>query len=489
MKRRLLDMILAMRPPRALVVGDVMLDRYVDGGVVRISPEAPTQVMDITCEREVLGGAANVAANVAALGGKAALVGVVGADGEAERVRALLKKWGIPASGLVKDPSRPTTVKTRFVSLRQQMLRVDREDRRDVSAAVAEAMLARVEKALPGAGGVIISDYGKGALPPRLLKKIFALARKAGKPALVDPKGDGYERYKGATIITPNKSEAAAATGMRIETEADYDKAARRLFGVTGAESLFITRGAEGMTVFKPGGERTHLPAEAREVFDVTGAGDTVIAAIGVMLFSGHGLEDAARVANAAAGVEVGHVGAWAVTREEVLETLRHDGGGGKGKDMTRAQAAAFARKLRAQGRKVVFTNGCFDLLHAGHIKLLQSARALGGALIVGLNTDESIRRLKGAHRPVLGEEDRVDILSALHCVDAVVLFGEDTPSRLIEAVRPDILVKGGDYTPEAVVGRGVVEKAGGRVEIIPVAPGRSTTGIIEKILKKYAGE
>ena len=483
MKRRLLDILLAMRSPKILVVGDVILDRYVSGDIERISPESPAQVLDVTSEAEVLGGAGNVAANVAMMGGVVWMVGVVGRDDAASGVRAQLKKWGIRGGGLVVDESRPTTMKTRFMSLRQQMLRVDRESREDVSDAVADRMLAGVEKVVDRCDGVIVSDYGKGALTPAFLKKLFSVCRRHGKKVIVDPKGSDYRRYRGATVITPNRKEAAIASGIDIRSEADYRRAAKRIIGMTKVKSLVITRGAEGMSVFDSEGSGVHLPAEALEVFDVTGAGDTVIAAIGVMLFSGNGLEDAARVANVAAAVEVGHVGAWAVTKEEIIGRLRADGHG-EGKAMSLSQLRSFARKLRAQKRKIVFTNGCFDLMHAGHVTLLRRARSLGDALVVGLNTDDSVRRLKGSGRPVLGEDDRLQILSALDCVDAIALFDEDTPIRLIEAVRPDILVKGGDYTLDRVVGRDIVERNKGRVEIIPLSPGKSTTRIIEKILE-----
>lgn len=485
MRQRLYELYKSTRPRPVLVVGDIILDRYMDGSVDRISPEAPVQVFEVGVECESLGGAANVAVNVAAMGARARLVGVVGKDGSGATVRAELKKWNVPSSGVVTDPSRPTSRKTRLIALRQQMIRIDREKRHDVSGAVLEALAKRMEKAIGKCSGVIVSDYGKGALPKGFLRKIFAAARKAGIPVITDPKGRDYSRYKGTTLITPNRNEAAAATGVEINTEKDYAEAARRIFEVTGAKHVVITRGAEGMSVFDGGGaEGTRFPAEALEVFDVSGAGDTVVAALGTTYFTGAALEDAARIANVAAAIEVGHLGACAVTREEILLSLGKEGPGG-GKAMSRDEAAHYAAVLKARGKKVVFTNGCFDLLHAGHVKILKEARAMGDALFVGINTDRSIRRLKGDDRPLLDENDRLEILSALDCVDAVTLFGEDTPLELIKRIKPDVLVKGSDYAKSEVVGREVVEKHGGRVELAALVKGKSTSALIESILKK----
>jgi D-beta-D-heptose 7-phosphate kinase/D-beta-D-heptose 1-phosphate adenosyltransferase len=485
LNQRLVEMLVSMRPPTVLVVGDVILDVYERGVIERISPEAPAQVLEVTQEERFLGGAANVAANVAALGANVRLVGLVGRDEGAKTLRELLRKRGIPASGLVTDPSRPTTTKTRFMAMRQQMLRVDRERRDEADGPVAAKLLANVEKYLSECDGVIISDYGKGALTKQLLASIMSLAKKSGKMAIVDPKGRDYAKYAGATLITPNRKEAALAADVEIRGEADYHKAAAELFRITGAKNVLITRGDEGMTVFHRGGRSAHLPAEALEVFDVTGAGDTVIAALGVILFSGHSLEDAAKVANAAAAIEVGHLGVRAVTKDEVLARLAPVSGG-SAKNMTRKDAAMFAGNMKKQGKTVVFTNGCFDIIHAGHVEYLARAKSLGDALIVGLNTDSSVRRLKGAGRPVTEQDDRARVLSALSSVDAVALFNEETPLNLIKEVKPDILVKGGDYTRDTVVGADIVESYGGRVQIIPLVKGKSTTGIISEIKKRH---
>ncbi len=486
MRSKLSHILTNIKPVSILVVGDVILDRYVRGVVDRISPESPAQVLDVTNEEELLGGAANVAANVAALGGRAMLSGVVGRDDSADTIKSLLGKWSIDHKGLVTDSKRPTTIKTRFMALRQQMLRVDRELCVDIPESVQKRLLQAIEKNIKRCDGVIISDYGKGALSIETLQHIFDSSRKAGKKVIVDPKGTDYSRYKGASLITPNRKEASLASGIAIETESDYTEAAKRLFRLTNAEDVMITRGAEGMTVFHANGEKLHLPAEALEVFDVSGAGDTVTAAIALIMFSGAGLETAARIANIAASIEVGHVGAKAVTKEEVLYKLDADEAS-VAKHMNRRQVTAFAKKLKAEGKSVVFTNGCFDILHAGHVDYLQKARAKGDALVVGLNSDKSVRRLKGKGRPITGEKDRLKVLEALSCIDAVTIFDEATPLQLIKKVAPDILVKGGDYLPERVVGKDLVEKEGGEVVIIPLLPGISTTTIIERIERSMA--
>jgi len=369
------------------------------------------------------------------------------------------------------------------------MLRLDREKRGEAPKAAVEKMIRGIRDALPSCAGVIVSDYGKGALPRPLLAELFGLCRKAGKIAVVDPKGRDYSKYKGAWAITPNKKEAEAASGVEVHTEGDYQKAADRLFKITGAHSVVITRGPEGMSIFdKRGKNGLHLPAEALEVFDVTGAGDTVAAALGALVCSGFALEDAARVANVAAAIEVGHSGAYAVSREAVLEKLAGEKPA-NGKLMTARDAAKWAAGMRAIGKKVVFTNGCFDLLHAGHIRILRKAASFGDKLVVGLNSDSSIRGLKGTGRPLLHEVDRLEIMGAIDCVDVIVLFSEPTPIKLIAAIKPDVLAKGADYAVSQVVGRDVVEKNGGRVELIKLVEGKSTSNIIKTILERHGGK
>ena len=484
MNGRLSGIVEGKKSPAIVVVGDIILDRYVRGKIERISPESPAQVLDVTEEEEMLGGAANVAANVVAMGGKATLVGVVGDDDAAKTIRHLLKKQKINAEGLVSDRERPTTRKTRLMALNQQMLRVDRERRHAIKGQVAKKLVEKVEKLVAKADGVIISDYGKGALPGSVIKKIIGAANKRKIKVIVDPKGTAYKKYAGVSLITPNKKEAAKATDITIKTESDFAKAAKILFRETKADNILITRGGEGMSLFYKNGKSLLLPAEALEVFDVSGAGDTVTAAVAVFHFGGASLEDSARIANVAASIEVTHVGAKAVDKDEILASLK-PANHTADKILTKKEAAQLAASLRAEGKTVVFTNGCFDILHAGHITYLEKARALGDELIIGLNTDSSVKKLgKGDGRPVTGEKERAKVLAALSCVSAVTLFGEETPLKLIEAVKPDILVKGGDYLPQNVVGAGVVEKRGGKVMIMPLVKGRSTTAIIGRIKK-----
>lgn len=484
MRERLYNLLESAPGGKALVIGDVILDCYLTGGVERISPEAPVQIIDVKNETFKLGGAANVAANTKALGWQPLLIGAVGRDSDAGEVRKLLAQEGISAGSIVADPTRPTTRKTRIIAMRQQMLRLDREKKDDISKAAAEKIISKAKSKIKTCKGVIISDYGKGALPTGLLAELIALCRKNGKICVVDPKGKDYSKYRGAHVITPNKKEAEAASGVEISDEKDFKAAAKKLFKITGAASVVITRGPEGMSIFeKPGSKGLRLPAEALEVFDVTGAGDTVAATLGTMLFSGFSLEDAVRVANVAASIEVGHAGVYAVSKKETLGRLEGERPA-NGKLMSGAEAGKWASGLRAQGKKVVFTNGCFDLLHAGHVRLLRKAASFGDRLIVGINSDSSIRRLKGPSRPLLHEIDRLEILGAIDCVSAVVLFSEQTPRKLISQVLPDVLVKGSDYAISEVVGREVVEKNGGRVELVKLAEGKSTSNIIDKILK-----
>ena len=484
MNSRLSGIVAGKKSPMIVVVGDIILDRYVRGKVERISPESPAQVLEVTEEEEMLGGAANVAANVAAMGGKTALVGVLGADDAASKIRRLLKKQKISAEGLVVDRERPTTRKTRLMALNQQMLRVDRERRHAVGGDVAKKLVENAEKMIAKADGVIVSDYGKGALPEGVIKKIIKAAGRQKIKVIVDPKGTTYKKYAGISLITPNRKEAAQAAGVAIKTESDFAKAAKILFRETRAENILITRGGEGMSLFYKNGKSLLLPAEALEVFDVSGAGDTVTAAVAVYYFGGASLEDSARIANVAASIEVTHVGAKAVTKEEINACLKPSSQT-ISKIVTKKDVAAITASWRAEGKTVVFTNGCFDILHAGHVTYLEKARALGDELVIGLNTDHSVKKLgKGDGRPVTGEKERAKVLAALSCVSAITLFGEETPLKLIEAVKPDILVKGGDYLPQDVVGSGFVEKRGGKVMIMPLVKGKSTSAIIGKIEK-----
>ena len=480
---------------RVLVVGDIMLDRYFWGRVRRISPEAPVPVVKLQRSSDSLGGAGNVAANLAGLECAVAVVGLCGRDAEGDTLQRLLDEKRI-AHHLVEDGSRRTTAKTRIMAQKQQVLRLDEEDARAPSSEAAEKIRGHVLRELERCQVVILSDYGKGMYASGALShEVIDLARRHGRPVLVDPKGADWERYQQATCVTPNTAELEALTGRGLETdETGLIDAARTVRGRFDLERLLVTRGAQGMCLVGPEDNVTLIPSQAREVFDVSGAGDTVIATLAAALGAGMPFDAAARVANAAAGIVVGKLGTQPILQSELSTALRYSEGPScfpySAAKMTAMDGAlAKVRQWRASGEKVVFTNGCFDLLHPGHISLLYQARSLGDRLIVGLNTDASVRRLKGPRRPILGEGDRAAMLGALSCVDAVVLFDQDTPLDIIAALRPDILVKGSDYTPEQVVGKDVVEGYGGCVKLVEVLQGYSTTGLAEKIVGKNVKE
>jgi D-beta-D-heptose 7-phosphate kinase / D-beta-D-heptose 1-phosphate adenosyltransferase len=467
-----------LQQARVLVVGDLMLDRYQWGDAERISPEAPVPVVRIRREETRLGGAANVANNLAALGCRVGVAGITGDDEAGGELRARLESLGAEKAGLLQHPGRPTTVKVRVMAHNQQLLRCDWESTAPVAAEVHGRLGDWLERALKSYDGVILSDYGKGLLSPELAGRIVAACRAARKPVVVDPKGRDYARYRGATCLTPNELEAATATGLPIADEAGALAAGQRLLAELGTDALCITRGAAGVLGLTAAGEQRFLPARAREVYDVTGAGDTFVALLGAALAAGRPFFEGVELANLAAGIVVGKVGTATVSAAELL-----DFAGGARKRYALEELGPLAARLRAEGRRIVFTNGCFDLLHAGHIGYLQASRALGDVLIVGLNSDASVRRLKGPNRPLIGEEDRAHLLAALACVDYVVVFEEDTPLELIRAVRPHVLAKGADYTVETVVGHELLPEWGGEVALIPLQEGRSTSGLIEKIV------
>ncbi|MCB9916688.1 MAG: D-glycero-beta-D-manno-heptose-7-phosphate kinase [Planctomycetes bacterium] len=469
------------RRARVLIVGDLMLDRYVTGEVTRISPEAPIPVLAAKRAEEKLGGAGNVALNLAVMGAEVELVGVVGDDGWGRALRALLEEAGIGTSGLVVDAARPTSLKTRMVSGVQQMLRVDWEEARALDAAASAAVVEKVEAMLASVGAIVLSDYGKGVLTPSVLEAVLVSARLAGVPVLVDPKGSDYTRYKGATLITPNRKEAEEALGRKLPDLAAVEEGAGDLIDLAGLDAAVITLGAQGIYYRTKDGESGHEPTKARAVFDVTGAGDTVVAHLALHVAAGHPLAAAVALANQAAGIVVGRLGTNAVEREELRATLRqqmHHHGKVLHSD---EELHALLNVWRAEGKRIVFTNGCFDVLHVGHATYLRFARSRGDALIVGVNDDDSVRRLKGPERPVNPIEDRLELLAALEMVDAVIAFGEDTPAKIVERVTPDVLVKGEDWAEKGVVGREWVEKHGGQVVLAPLVPGRSTTNILAR--------
>lgn len=475
--------------PCILVLGDLILDEYQRGTAQRLSPEAPVPVLEATPATSVLGGAANVAANLAALGAEVRLCGVRGNDRQGEQLTALLAHAAIDCRGVVVMPERPTTHKLRVVAHGQQLVRIDREECGALPASVEAALLEAVEAQLPDVVGVVLSDYAKGVLGGSLCEQVIARARARGLHVTVDPKGTCYARYAHANLITPNLVELARGTGRGVQTEAERWEAARALLAETHAEAILVTCGKEGMRLLQSEAPPLSVRAEARQVFDVTGAGDTVIAVASLALFAGVPLSNAARVANLAAGIVVGKPGTATVSRAELAEAAGRRMSTSAGKIVSRAQAAAHIREAQAMGARVVFTNGCFDLLHAGHVTYLEAAREQGDVLVVAVNSDASVRRLKGAARPIVAEADRMALVAGLAAVDWVVRFEEDTPAALIELLAPDVLVKGSDYRPEQVVGKEQVEASGGRVELIPVLQGRSTSSIIATILTRLGRE
>lgn len=465
-----------------LVIGDLIHDRYIEGVAQRVSPEAPVLVFEQQGQRGRLGGAGNVAANLVALGAAATVLGTVGEDAAGQELRDMLHDGGIDVSAVVVDPSRPTTRKTRYVSKTAQILRVDEEMRHALAGVALDAALAILERRPFPFRAVLLSDYGKGVLTPRIVQAAVRAARSSGAIVVVDPKGRDYSVYRGVDLLTPNREEAEAATGMRIQTLDDLPKVAHKLREITGVKSATITLGKDGIFYEDEGGEHHVIPTEARQVFDVTGAGDTVVATLTYLRAAGVSLEDSLRVANLAAGITVGHFGTWAVSRRELLALL---GERGPGKILGRDEAVALAARLRTEGKRLVFTNGCFDLLHPGHTEYLAKARSYGDALLVGVNSDASVRRQgKGPNRPVNTLADRMAVLAALQSVDYLVEFDEETPLALIEAITPQVLVKGEDWRGRGVVGREWVESHGGQVVLVELRPGASTTAIVERILR-----
>jgi D-beta-D-heptose 7-phosphate kinase/D-beta-D-heptose 1-phosphate adenosyltransferase len=482
--RRLAELLAGLPAAQVLVVGDLILDRYADGKATRVSPEAPVLVFEAGAERYLLGGACNVAANLRELGASTAVLGVIGDDEGGRQLTKLLADAGIDTKALVTDRTRPTTRKTRYVAKTLQVLRVDEESRAPVAGAAEQAMLAVLEQRPFPWRSVLLSDYGKGALTPRVIQAAIAAARSQGGVVVVDPKGKDYSIYRGVDLLTPNREEAEAATGVAIRSTDDMQKAARKLREITGTRTAVITLGKDGIYFETEDGSHRILPTEARAVFDVTGAGDTVVSMLTYCRTCGVGLEDSLRLANHAAGITVAKLGTWAPTRREVLARLG-DAPGSEGKVLTREQAVEVASRLRAEGKRLVFTNGCFDILHAGHCDYLQKARSYGDALMVGLNTDASVQRQqKGPGRPFNTQADRAAVLAALAAVDHVVAFDDDTPQALIEAITPHVLAKGEDWRDKGVVGREWVEQHGGQVVLVPLVAGRSTTNVVQKILQ-----
>jgi D-beta-D-heptose 7-phosphate kinase/D-beta-D-heptose 1-phosphate adenosyltransferase len=466
---------------RVLVVGDVMVDHYVSGSVSRVSEEAPVPIIRVDEERWTLGGAANVASNIAALGGQAMLAGVTGEDAAAGMLNQMVRAMGDKvAAQLVADAGRPTTIKTRYMGGQHQIVRVDREKQHPISRAAENSLVATVTRHAAQSKAMVISDYAKGALTDRVLAGAISAAKAAGLIVLVDPKRADWSAYKGADYITPNRKELTAATGLPCGDDAECLAAATNAMKLTDA-AILLTRSEKGMSLYRPGVAPLHLPAKAREVFDVSGAGDTATAAAALGLAAGLPAEDAVAIANLAAGVVVAKRGTATASQGELLVEL---GGGRFGAGLMGAipldEAVALRARWAADRLSVGFTNGCFDLLHPGHVSLLRQASAACDRLIVGLNTDASVKRLKGPTRPVQPEEARAAVMAAVKGVDAVVLFGEDTPLEMIAALQPDVLIKGADYAEADIVGADIVKARGGRIVRAELVAGQSTTRIVE---------
>ena len=491
--RDLLTVLEAFPGRRILLVGDFMLDRYVFGDAERISPEAPVPVLRVVERQDRVGGAGSVALNVVALGARVLCCGLLGRDAFGDRVEQTLRDAGCDTRGLVRVGDRPTIAKTRLVGLaehrhRQQILRVDDELVAPPTPADARALLAVVEAELPRCDVVCLEDYAKGVLAPEICAAVIAAARRRGRPVFVDPaRSPAWEKYAGATLLTPNRAELEIACGRRVGDE-ELAAAAGQLVGRYRLEALLITLGRDGALLVRHDTAPQRFPTTPRAVYDNTGAGDAVLAMMAVAAAAGATLGEATVLANIAGGLEVSKFGCVPIARDEVLHELRHGAQRGRGKIRAAAELRGELDARRQRGETVVFTNGCFDILHPGHIELLEKAKALGSVLVVGVNSDASVRTLgKGADRPIRRQDDRLRLLAALEAVDYVVLFEEPDPGRLIEQLAPDVLVKGSDWAGKGVVGQAFVESRGGRVVLVDLVEGYSTTGELERIRRSLA--
>jgi D-beta-D-heptose 7-phosphate kinase/D-beta-D-heptose 1-phosphate adenosyltransferase len=481
----------ALKPLRVLVAGEVILDRYIMGEVARVSPEAPIPVLQVTRVEERLGNAGFVMANLRALGAQVSALSVVGADRNGELLREMFNDLGIDTRAIVVDSDRPTIVKERMLGsvqsanrATQQLLRVDQEAPHALGPARERALCRHLERELTRADGVLISDINKGLLTPALLRRLIDGARRRGIPVVVDPRLTGdFSIYSGATALTPNRYETELATGMRLVDRDAWMRAADELIRRSKLDACLVTLDRDGMYLAeRRGGAHAHIATTPRAVYDVTGAGDVVLAVFGLFAIAGLSFAAAAQLANLAAGIEVSRLGVEIITREDLSRALSPGPEGPARKIVSIAELRAALERLRGAGRRVVFTNGCFDLLHAGHIEMLTFARAQGDALVVGLNSDRSVRLLKGNSRPIYPATERALILAALEAVDHVVVFDETRAERIIRAVRPDVLVKGEDWRDKIVDGQTFVESYGGRVALAPLLPGYGTTLTLERL-------
>lgn len=472
-----------------LVVGDLMLDRYLLGEVERISPEAPVPVVRLHRNTHAAGGAANVAANLSALGCKVSVAGVLGADEDGCRLLETLRSFGVETTAVLSVPGRPTTCKTRVLGGRQQMLRFDVESVEALDRDLKRRILAAVEAQISRSSALVLSDYGKGLLDDTACQAVIELARRLRIPVFVDPKGLNYDKYRRSDVISPNRMELAAATSTSATDLDTLLQKGQQLRSDLGIAHFVVTLGDLGMRLLDSTGVHC-FPAVAREVFDVSGAGDTVLATVSAAVAAGVDLHDAIRLANVAAGIVIGKVGTVPVSRDELLASLvSSEQNSQTAKVCSLETLLQQVEQWHFSGHRIVFTNGCFDLFHVGHLTLLENAKREGDRLVVALNTDHSVRALRGPGRPVIDEDARAKLVAALPYVDAVVLFGEETPLRLIQAVRPHVLVKGADYSEGEVVGAAEMKKWGGKVILIPVVEGFSTTAIVKKAVDSFTLE
>src|SRR5262245_8679305 len=476
----------AVHAARVLCVGDVMLDRFVYGRVERVSAEAPVQILHISSQQAMLGGVGNVGRNVVALGARAVVIAVTGDDGAAREIADLAEAEARLRPQLVVEAGRPSTVKTRYVAAGQQLLRADDETTASISDETSREVVAAIRSELPRTDVMVLSDYRKGVLTDAVLATAIAEAKAAGVPTIADPKREHFGAYAGVSILTPNQTELAAATGLPCGSDAEVEASARRVMSEWGIGAMLVTRSEKGMTLVCRDGGAVHLPAKALEVFDVSGAGDTVVAVTAVALAVGAELAVAAELANVAAGIVVGKIGTAVVSRNDLRAGLRAvEVAFSEAKVASLDAAIAAADLWHAQGHRVGFTNGCFDLLHPGHVSLLNEAKAACDRLIVAVNSDESVRRLKGSGRPVQHETARAVVVASLGMVDLVVVFSEDDPLRLLGLLRPDVLIKGADYTIDQVVGADLVRSYGGQVKLAALVPGYSSSRVIARMSRR----
>lgn len=478
---RLRQIVETARHKRVLCVGDVMLDRFVYGVVERISPEAPVPVLRQSRAASMPGGAANVARNLASLGLEAVIVGAAGDDEAGRELAALLDQSTGISSHLVTLKNRPTTLKTRMVAGGQQLLRLDAEEVGAPDPESERALIAEISALIPTVSAVLISDYAKGLLSEALINVVLTGAAQQNLPVIADPKGKDFARYGAVDILKPNASELAAATGLPTGSTPDVERALKAAQAALPAKSIVVTRAAQGMSCITKGGVLEHVSGKAREVFDVSGAGDTSLAALAMAVVAGANLQEAVQVAILASGIAVGKSGTATVSAAELIDAAALEQWSGKAGTLSVDAMVGQIERWREGGLRIGFTNGVFDILHPGHIRVLEDSRSRCDRLVVGLNSDASVKRLKGPERPINDAESRAQVLCGLASVDGVVIFEEDTPLNLITALKPDVLIKGGDYTRDTIVGADFVEARGGEVVVVPIVPGHSTTSTIAR--------